>query len=696
MSETTVHLANVRKRFGPTVALDDCSLKASAGEVHAIIGGNGSGKSTLAKVLSGVLLPDAGQSLVLGEVIRSPLEARRLGVCNVFQEVLVAEGCSVLENLYLGSDSLFSASMNREDKISRARRFMHDLLGFDLDLFARVGDLPLSLKQWITIARGMLSSPKVLILDESSAALDYESTERLFRKMRELKAEGTTILIVTHRIAELVRIADRATVLRDGRDVGALERDEITEARILQLIAGPHPPRQSKPIKAEERRKSRPLLKMNAGQVEGFSSSIDFRLYPGEIVGVTGLDGQGQAEFVRALAGVTRLAAGTVTLSARGRSASIDSLQSARENRIAYISGDRKKEGIFPNLSIFENLVMPIYPSHRLGGILNIINPSRLRPIFQWECDKLAVKMGQPSDLITSLSGGNQQKVLIARAFAENPDVLILNDPARGIDVGAKMDLYRNLQNFADEQRAAVFLSSEIEEFIDLCTRVCVFRDGTLFAVFEPPFDPDEILNATFGQRRQVSTEEVAAVKNTPPPAPAPSPQQPFALHSPAILPGGEIDTRFVEDTGQSPPLSWSHVPAGTRSFALAVTDPDLPEAFELPRSFAHWLVCDIPADVQSLPEGASRSPALPEGAREFNSDFVTFGIPGFGRGYGGPWPPDAPHRYVFSIYALKQATIEIDDTADLADFYQAIMPYVIDSASFVAHYGPAKKPLPH
>jgi ribose transport system ATP-binding protein len=238
MLAASAELSAVRKTFGPTVALGGCNLKAFAGEVHAIIGGNGSGKSALAKVISGVLIPDSGQVSILGKSAASPVEARALGIANVFQEVLVADERSVLDNLYLGSDNLFSAALGREEKNARAAKLMRELLGFEIDLEVQVGELPLSLKQWITIGRALLADPKVLILDESSAALDFDSTERLFRKMRRLKKTGASSLIVTHRIAELVRIADRATLLRDGVDVGCLEKQEITEARILSLIAG--------------------------------------------------------------------------------------------------------------------------------------------------------------------------------------------------------------------------------------------------------------------------------------------------------------------------------------------------------------------------------------------------------------------------------------------------------------------------
>lgn len=733
MPAVSVEISQVRKTFGPTVALADVSLRAYEGEVHAIIGGNGSGKSTLAKVISGVLIPDSGQVSILGRAATSPHEARELGISNVFQEVLVADECSVLDNLYLGADGLLGSSVNREDRYSKASALMTELLGFDLDLNTLAGDLPLSIKQWITIARAILTDPRVLILDESSAALDFESTERLFRKMREMKRRGAAIMIVTHRIAELVRIADRATVLRDGRTVGTLEQDEITEARILSLIAGPEREKAQGAQSSAVKQSDAALLRMQEVQVWADAAPFDFTLYPGEVVGITGLDGQGQADFVRAIAGVQSLVAGRIALVRDRVSEPVTGLSSARENGISYVSGDRKKEGIFANLGIFENMMLPVYRAYRSGGWLNLINRAKLRPVFEWEASKLAVKMGAPDNLITSLSGGNQQKVLIARAFAEKPTVLVLNDPARGIDIGAKLDLYRNLREFAARGNAVVFLSSEIEEFLNLCSRVHVFRNGAISADFDPPFDTHVILNAMFGRRAQAAmpgealAEEEAhphhhAEDDSPPFAypdhaprttedgrPAARPvrvvatsqketavnQSGFLLTAPDIPQGAVIPDRFAEDSRVSPRLVWSGVPEGTRSFALTVTDPDLPAEFNFPRAFAHWMIHDIPGHVRELVEGASGSLAMPTGAIELNSDFVTFRIPGFGRGWGGPWPPDRQHRYVFTLYALKAARAAVPPDADLPTFAAAVLPLTIDQASFTAVYGPARKPLP-
>ena len=321
-------------------------------------------------------------------------------------------------------------------------------------------------------------------------------------------------------------------------------------------------------------------------------------------------------------------------------------------------------------------------------------------------------------NLIGSLSGGNQQKILIARSFAENPSVMVLNDPARGIDVGAKLDLYRNLRDFAARGNGVVFLSSEIEEFADLCSRVLVFRGGVVSSEFSPPFDTHVILNATFGRGADepVQGDQENKVSNLDDWRPARNGERPaaksvrvrpnlprrlvmnqsgFMLLSPEIKQGGTIPSRYAETHKLSPPLEWEKIPPGTQSLALTITDPDVPEEFNFPRSFAHWLVYNIPADASGLIEGASMTAKMPSGSQELNSDFVTFKIPGFGRGYGGPWPPNGPHRYVFTLFALKSKSIDLPQDADLVGFSQAILPVTIEQASFTAIYGPANAALP-
>jgi ribose transport system ATP-binding protein len=695
-----ISVVGVRKSFGVTKALDGCTFSASMGEIHAIFGGNGSGKSTLAKVMSGVLPIDAGQVSVLGRAPTTPHEARAAGIANVFQEVLVADECTVLENLFLGADALFSRSAPYAEKFEAAQALMAELTGQHIDPRTPVGTLPLGAKQWITIARALLAEPKVLILDESSAALDLDSTERLFARMRKMRDAGSIIIIVTHRMAELIRISDRATVLRDGRDVGVLEKGDITEKNLLRLMTGESRARETAQPQAQQTRSGSVVLKAEGMKIWRHSHEVDVRLHQGEILGVAGLDGQGQSEFVRILAGIDRAPKSAPwVVDSSGAFSAINEAADAIEHGVVYVSGDRKREGIFANLSIFENLVLPLYRRKSRAGWLKLIDLPAVTGAFDWEVEKLSVRMGERSDKITSLSGGNQQKVLIGRAFALNPDILILNDPARGIDVGAKAELYAHLKDFASTGKSIVYLSSEIEEFVDFCTRVLVFRNGSVFDEFiGTAIDPDHILAAMFGQTHgtravpEVKSENVAALIDA---RAEPRSERIFTLISTAFENGARIPSRFAENNKISPPLAWAHPPDGTRSFALSITDPDIPPQFDFPRAFAHWLIYNIPGTARSLPEGASPGDTLPTGAEELNSDFVTFGIPGFGKGYGGPWPPDAPHRYVFTLYALKAERLDLAQDANYSDFVNVVLPVTITTATLIGIYGPAISPLP-
>lgn len=498
----TIMVRNVRKYFGPTRALDGVNFSARAGEIHAVVGGNGCGKSTLAKVVSGILPIDGGSVSILGETPLTPAESRALGISTVYQEVLVADESSVVDNIFMGADALFTKRLSHDQKVKRAAELMHELAGEPVDPFALVSTLPLGLKQWITIARALLSEPKILILDESSAALDFDGTERLFAKMRELRDRKATVLIVTHRIAELIRISDRATVLRDGRDVGVLERGEITERSLLTLMTGEDQGKHHVIHHAPQPHDNVPVLRAAGISIRPDAPPFDFELRRGEIVGVAGLDGQGQDAFVRMMAGVARPSTGLLHVTDRnGNLNMIDGLADAVAGRITYVSGDRKREGIFASLSIFENMVMPLYREKKRGGFLGIVDRATLGTIFRREAENLQIKYGERSDKITSLSGGNQQKVLIGRGFAMRPDIIVLNDPARGIDVTAKSELYRHLRDFAEGGKSVIYMSSEIEEFLGFATRVIVFRNGIPFDAFDGHrLDSKRILEAMFGQ----------------------------------------------------------------------------------------------------------------------------------------------------------------------------------------------------
>ena len=503
----TVLAVNVSKSFGDTKALRDCSFTATEGEIHAIVGENGSGKSTLAKIISGVIGQDSGELTVLGGHPRSPRAARARGVATVFQETLLADNASVVDNVYLGLDGLARKIASKKQRLQRTAELLHRLTGETIDPTGPVADLPLSVKQWIVIARALIREPQLLILDESSAALDLTGAARLHNEMKAVKGQGVTVLMVTHRIAELTLFADRATVLRDGQDVGILEGEQITEARLIKLMTGDADAHAAHAAHAAHTAATvtpapvnpTPALSVTEATLQG-GASFDFTANVGEIVGLAGLDGQGQGEFARALAGFFPLSTGSVTVHPpTGAPVPITGPAAAAAAGIQYVSGDRKKDGIFPNMSILENFAAPLYRRHSRASIVDFRS---VRALFTEQEKSLSIKTGNSSNMIGTLSGGHQQKVLIGRSLAAQPRIVVFNDPARGVDIRTKKELYAYLRALADTGCTVVYVSTELEEFIGFCHRVGVFRGGRLAEwVSGDDLTADRVLAAMFGYR---------------------------------------------------------------------------------------------------------------------------------------------------------------------------------------------------
>jgi len=509
-----VYVQDVHKYFGVTKALNGVNFSANFGEIHAIVGGNGCGKSTLAKVMSGVLPADKGKVSVMGLVPTSPVMAREVGIATVFQEVMIAEEASVVDNLFVGSDSFWYKNLTQREKALKAQELMEDLAGEYIDPYTQVFNLSLPIKAWITIGRAFLrENTKVLILDESSAALDFDSTERLFKKMREFRDNGVAVFIVTHRIAELIRISDKATVMRDGKDVGVLEKKDLNEKNLLGLMTGRVESGEKSTSIAVKTKTDKVVMRAENLVIWPESTPVNFEVRRGEIVGVTGLDGNGQDDFVKILAGVQESHGGTTeVVNINDKFVKYNSLMDAKSNGISFVSGDRKKEGILPNLSIYENLVVPLYRTTSKAGWLGFVNWLEFTGIYEYEVERLSVKTGPKDNLIGSLSGGNQQKVMIARSLATHPKILVLNDPARGIDVSTKRDLYTHLRKFAEEGNTVIFLSSELEEFIGLCPKVVVFRHGTIFDIFEnEKVNANTLLEGMFGQTAGIRSTNLSS-----------------------------------------------------------------------------------------------------------------------------------------------------------------------------------------
>ena len=503
-SPVTLRVTGLAKAFGPTVALRSCTLEFRAGEVHAIMGENGSGKSTLVKILTGVHRPDAGTIELADETgtlaplppARTPGAAIRAGIMAVFQEVLVVDSRSVLENAWLGADGTLRSHLPEAGKRARAQAMFTELLGTELDLDTPAGALPLSARQACTIARVLLREPRVLILDEATSALDVATRDRLFAAIERRRASGMTTLFISHRMDEVGEIADRVSVLRSGDSVGTLTRAEAAPDKLVHLMTGADHLVGGKSARTTPPAGAQSVLQVRDLRLRGGTAPVSFELKAGEVVGLAGLEGHGQDEFLRSLWEGDRN--GSVLRVTPSGSAPVRSARQAAASGIGYVPRDRRGESLFAPLSIGENFGVVTTPADRRRGLLS---PAARRARLAGYIDSLGIRMGRHTDLITTLSGGNQQKVVIARWLACEPRILLLNDPTRGIDLGAKRDIYALLDKLAADGVAVVMLSTEVDEHVELMDRVLVFREGTVGAVL----DRDELsraalVSAFFGQ----------------------------------------------------------------------------------------------------------------------------------------------------------------------------------------------------
>jgi len=470
-----------KRALGQTRALRSCSVEFQAGEAHAIMGENGSGKSTFVKILSGVLAPDGGELVVAGQPcarIASPRAAQTLGIATVFQEILVVPSQTVLENVWMGMDGEFRRRIPAERKRAEADDVLRRLTANGIDLDAPVETLELSDRQVCTIARALVRRPRVLILDESTSALDVETRDRLFAVVRERCSEGSAVIFISHRMDEIDEIADRVTVLRLGETVGTHARRAISTGELLNLMSGDAPIGEAVKQRGPRTSDGRTVLRMRSVRLQPHTDTLETEIHAGEIVGVAGLEGHGQERFVRALAGVDAPADGQILRVLDDREVALRSQRQAARLRVVYVPRDRKTEGIFEPLSILDNFSLP---TGRRDARLGLLSDGSRRRRLETYIERLRIRLGNPRNPITTLSGGNQQKVLISRWLAMEPEVLVLNDPTRGVDIGTKRDIYQLLEGLAAQGVAIVVLSTEVEEHLALMDRVLVFREGSLF-----------------------------------------------------------------------------------------------------------------------------------------------------------------------------------------------------------------------
>ncbi|HEY6081626.1 MAG TPA: sugar ABC transporter ATP-binding protein [Polyangiaceae bacterium] len=469
-----LELRGIDKSFGAASALRDVCLSASSGVVHAVLGENGAGKSTLMKILSGAERADAGELILDGAVFRpeSPEAARRRGVAIVYQEPLFCRDLSVRENIVLGSEPRRGPLVSRARSSAIAERALEPLGGSrSLGLETRVGDLSPADRQLVSIARALVGESKVLILDEPTSALTRADTDRLFGIVNKLAASGVTILYISHFLEEVERIAQEYTVLRDGRSVASGRVTGTTRSQLVSLMAG----RQvTELFPRSQRTRGEVALELRELSGRKLPRAASLTLHRGEVLGIAGLVGSGRTELLRAIFGLDPRPSGLVLVGGAAAPASPVALAA---RRVGLLSEDRKGEGLAESLSIAENVTLSGRGS--LGPWFLAL-PQRSREVAARWISQLGIRCRGPEQRVGGLSGGNQQKVALARLLHEEVDVLLLDEPTRGIDVGSRADIYRLIDQLALQGKAVLLVSSYLPELLGICDRVAVMVRGTL------------------------------------------------------------------------------------------------------------------------------------------------------------------------------------------------------------------------
>lgn len=469
-----LEFCGITKRFPGVLALDGVSFSVERGTCHALIGENGAGKSTLGKILAGVHTADSGELKINGRIIQptNPLVARELGIAMVHQELAFCPNLSVAENLCLGDLPRRAGFVNHPELRARARAMLATI-GADIDPDTIIGTLSTGREQLVQIAAAVGTGAKVIVMDEPSSSLSATETAELFRLVRELKARGITLIYVSHRIEELFAICDNITVLRDGHHVVTESIASTTPHRVVTqmigrelLIATPH--HLTRPLGDE-------CLRVTTLNSPRKFSNINLSVRAGEIVGIAGIVGAGRSEVVEAIFGLDPAATGS--LAVKGKSLPLGSLATALAAGVGLVPEDRKRQGLVLGLNCRENTCLAALPALTTFGWVRRAAEQTLAERYT---KRLRVKAPSLETITAGLSGGNQQKIALAKWLARSCDVLLIDEPTRGVDVGAKAEIYQLLDELACEGKALLVVSSELPELIGLCRRILVMREGRI------------------------------------------------------------------------------------------------------------------------------------------------------------------------------------------------------------------------
>jgi ribose transport system ATP-binding protein len=505
VSSPLLRMTRIARRFGTTVALSSVSLEVARAQVHALVGENGAGKSTLMKILAGAEIADSGSIEFDGRPFapRQPLDSLRAGIAMIYQEFNLAPHLSVEANLLLGREKrlagLLLASRLGSDERAQCRAAM-DRLNLRIGLDARVGDLGVADQQMIEIARALMTGARLIIMDEPTSALASDEVQRLFTIIRQLRAQGISIVYISHFLEELEQIADALTIIRDGQTVATgrivqFTRDTIVKAMVGREVTEMYP---RTPHEIRE-----PLLTAsNLAGLGDLPRNASVILHRGEILGVAGLVGAGRTETLRCLFGLDPHETGVATLS--GVTVRRFSPRDWTRRGVGMLSEDRKTEGLAQSLSCLDNMTLPAL---RLASRAGVVNRARQRRECRRIGQTLAIKWSSPDAPVQSLSGGNQQKVALARLLYTDADVLLLDEPTRGIDVGAKVDLYRAIGQLAARGKAVLMVSSYLPELLGVCDRIAVMSRGVLSPAYDvQDLTPEKVMHLAVGNANELAS----------------------------------------------------------------------------------------------------------------------------------------------------------------------------------------------
>ena len=475
-NDIVLSVRNISKSFPGVQALSSVSLDIRRGEVHVLMGENGAGKSTLMKLLAGIYEPDGGEILLEGTPVRmeNPLKAQKLGVNLINQELNIAGNLTVAENVFMGNEPSRFGLVDRAEMAERAAEALAKL-GSSFPAAAIAGTLSIAEQQQIEIARSIVHNGKILIMDEPTAALSDRETERLFELILSLRSKGMAIIYISHRLAEVAVIADQVSVLRDGAYIGTLRKPNLDNAEIVRMMVG----RSLTDFYSHEVTGTK---REGALEVRGITDGrrvkpTSFSAAGGEILAIAGLVGSGRTELARLVFGADRRTGGEILLD--GKKVSIESPGDAIACGIGYVPEDRKSLGLFLELSGHENITMNVMGSTSRAGVLS---GRKNEAITRSAIDRLRIRIASPRTKAVSLSGGNQQKLLLARWLEIKPKAIILDEPTRGVDVGAKSEIYKLIGEIASQGVAVIFISSELPEVVGIAQRALVMRDGRIVA----------------------------------------------------------------------------------------------------------------------------------------------------------------------------------------------------------------------